>query len=412
MSRQLSRLRSRRAALITAAVGAASVLVPSLGRAAMTVSLSAAPLGTAGTFTSSSFLTRDANSTDVPIYVYATVTGANTVTTGSGTTATAPVTTGDFDGLQYLYYNILNSGANELAGGLDTVNVPVLNATLGFGATGPDISGNSSGGAQVGKVQNIPNGVSLGANASSVAMTDYAKPRAAQPVWDNNYTFNQSTGMYTYRNDGTNIIVNGNSVSFLVETLNFKPTAFNASTPTSRVQTTFTVQVPTLTGVAYAGTNYFLDSNTSGPATAGSLAAVTKTAYTAGSGVTVVDSLSADANGDGRVDGSDLAIVLGHFGVTTPLVSNGNFNATTDPVVDGSDLALVLGNFGENLSPVTPGSATNSVFADAALFADPAAVNLLKSYGFTPVAAVPEPGSIALIAAVGAASVARRRRRR
>jgi hypothetical protein len=47
-----------------------------------------------------------------------------------------------------------------------------------------------------------------------------------------------------------------------------------------------------------------------------------------------------DANGDGSVDGSDLAIVLGAWGT-----AGGDLNE--DGQTDGSDLAIVLGAWGQ-----------------------------------------------------------------
>ena len=49
----------------------------------------------------------------------------------------------------------------------------------------------------------------------------------------------------------------------------------------------------------------------------------------------------ADINGDGIVDGADLARVLGAWGTDAP---GGDVNG--DGIVDGADLALVLANWG------------------------------------------------------------------
>src|SRR6185436_16030720 len=52
-----------------------------------------------------------------------------------------------------------------------------------------------------------------------------------------------------------------------------------------------------------------------------------------------------DANGDGIVELSDLAILLSHFGTTSGATfADGDF--TADGVVDLTDLALLLGSFG------------------------------------------------------------------
>jgi probable HAF family extracellular repeat protein len=84
--------------------------------------------------------------------------------------------------------------------------------------------------------------------------------------------------------------------------------------------------------------------------------------------VTVVHNLG-DANGDGRVDVNDLTIVLSNYGQTGCAWSQGSMDGDPTGTVDINDLTIVLANFG-----TTYGSASG-------------------------VAAVPEPGTAALIAA-------------
>jgi hypothetical protein len=88
-----------------------------------------------------------------------------------------------------------------------------------------------------------------------------------------------------------------------------------------------------------------------------------------------------DANLDGRVDLSDLSIVLNNFGQSSLSWTHGNFDYTS--AIDLSDLSAVLNNFGY----ITPaGSASQSV-----------------------VTAVPEPASFALIGFSGTLLWRRRR---
>ena len=85
-----------------------------------------------------------------------------------------------------------------------------------------------------------------------------------------------------------------------------------------------------------------------------------------------------DANGDGKVDVNDLTIVLTNFGQTGTTWSQGEF--TGDGTVDVNDLTIVLSNYG-----TTHGA------------------------GIT---AVPEPGSLAMVAALLFAMVLGTARRR
>ncbi len=92
-----------------------------------------------------------------------------------------------------------------------------------------------------------------------------------------------------------------------------------------------------------------------------------------------VNGLLGDANGDGKVDLSDLNIVLNNLGTTSSLRSNGNFDGAA--TIDLTDLNDVLNNLGTSLT-------TN-----------------------ISVGAVPEPASLGLLAAGGAVLAASRRRR-
>src|SRR5206468_4270348 len=151
-----------------------------------------------GTGQTKQFLDPSKNGTDIPVYVYATVTGANAVNDGGSgpPPANLAATTGNFQGVQYLFYNILNSGTNEIPGvvGNGTVGAaPQLNATVGFNANG----------ASAGKVQNIAGGLSIG---SSTTLADIADPRASRMVWDNASVSGQWLG-----NDGKQIVLSNSN---------------------------------------------------------------------------------------------------------------------------------------------------------------------------------------------------------
>jgi hypothetical protein len=442
MSNAMSRSKSRWKGALLAAV-ATAVVSPLAANASMSVGVYLNPLDSASP-KSLIYITPDQTGTAIPLYVYATVTGVNPVTSTSGTTS-APISSGDFNGLQYLYYNLQATGGSVsgLTGGITSTT---LNSTLGFDSTeNTDPGGNTSGGtaAQAGLIDLAPGStlaagttmVAVGAptafNASgavsSSAMTQFAKPRAGGPVWSNYSTFNASNSPpYTYANDGTNIIIgtgsNGlatNQVAFLVETIKFTPSAFNPSSPSNLVSTSFSIGTPfnsgggsILNSTSYAASNSFADSpvsaSTYSSTSGSSLATLTSSNYSAGHSVTITDTMNGDAQALGNVGPGDLGLVLGHFGLVDTKWADGNFlyysngNSTIGP----GDLGLVLGSFGLNI-----GALPSEMPADPELLADPSAVALLESYGVTPVSAVPEPASFGVIGLLAAAGLGRRRRR-
>jgi hypothetical protein len=93
--------------------------------------------------------------------------------------------------------------------------------------------------------------------------------------------------------------------------------------------------------------------------------------------------LAGDANGDGKVDINDLTIVLSNYGQTGSAWSQGDLNG--DGKVDINDLTVVLSNYGQTLHAAGAG-----------------------------VAAVPEPGVLALLGAglAGLLVCARRKHRK
>ena len=388
--------------LSAAALAAAAVGGPLPTRASITLNLQF-PGGT-----TTKLIGGDQTNTDVPIQVWATVTGTQTINPVpvAGTSSNDPQVQsgpGDyFDGLQYAYYNVVNSNAANtyVAGGIDTAagKGPTLNATL-FSAYG----------SQAGAVPNTVGGISVG---SSTKVTDLAKPRSAAAVFDDQSSYNQSAHLYQeLGNDGVNIATNGKSASFLLETINFKPTAYNATN-----KTTFSLSIPSAAFTQSAATdlsqaNWFQD------VTSQNLGTGTPPSSTVGGGgpqsgtpsvgtsVVIQDTLAGDANLDGTVNFIDLTTVLQNFNVATSSFARGDFNH--DGIVNFTDLTTVLQNFNISLLPVTPSVVT----ADAAVLADPRAVSLLKAYNLYPsdTTAVPEPASTALLALASGALLARRR---
>jgi hypothetical protein len=83
-----------------------------------------------------------------------------------------------------------------------------------------------------------------------------------------------------------------------------------------------------------------------------------------------VQRLFGDANGDGKVDLTDLSTILNNFGSTTAFWSQGNFDGAS--TIDLTDLSDVLNNFGTSV----PGSSVG---------------------GASPAEAVPEPASLGVL---------------
>ncbi len=390
--------------LLSAGVVAASAaLLAPAARATMTLNLRLASGAT------TMLLGGDQDNTDIPVQVWATVTGSSTISpvpvAGDYASNPSPTTNGVFDGLQYVYYNVTNSNAagNYITGGIDATSGegPTLNPTLKFNGNG----------SQPGDVPNTPGGISVG---SSSSITLVAKPRSAAAVFDNDTALNQSSGKYhVYGNDGANITTSGTSASFLLETVSFKPTAFS-----SLSKTTFSLALPTDALVASgaghdAVANWFEDAaNQSTRAKADGSSATVNTAWTVGTTVTFQDTLAGDANLDGSVNGLDLSALAANFGKTGGATfAQGDFNG--DGAVNGLDLSALAANFSQSIGTITPSLAAASTYPEALAIvntADPGFVSSVDA-GLS-VSAVPEPGTAAALGLGVAASLARRRRAR
>jgi len=171
---------------------------------------------------------------DIPVLVYGTVTGVNPVT------QTVGATTGNFDGLDYAYYDIISSvgSGGALMGGIDSgasnaAHAPTLEGL--FGAVG----------SQSGTVQDL-NGDGIADLGSESVLSQIPKPRA------NFDTYNNYGGTAPY------VIVGGandNSVSFLLETIYFQ-----TGSSLSVGQSTTLNPMPFETPIPYVQCNYFMDS--------------------------------------------------------------------------------------------------------------------------------------------------------
>jgi len=365
MSNAMSLSKSRWKGALLATVAATAFAPLAVKAQTMNLSLSLSPLGDTTAYGGPGFdggapgslggYAQGPSTTEVippdqvtPIYVYATITG------------TQAMTSSYVNGLQFAYFNVVNSAGINASEG--TIVSATPNAALGFIANGSQagVANYSSGTLSVG---------------STTALTAIAKPRAATGVWS------------TAAADGTNVIVSGNSVSFLIETLQYQPAATSSSyTANGGATATFSLAQPTLVASPYVESNFFVGAPSATNASVGT--SYTHTSYgITGTGVTLIDAEPGDAALAGTVDSTDLITELGNFekGITGWV--NGDFDQQSS--VDSTDLIDTLGNFEKPY-----GTPAGVVVGPAALIGG---------------SSVPEPTILALIPLAGAALLRRRR---
>jgi len=362
MSNAMSKSKSRwKGAMLAAIAGA--VATPMLAKAqSMQVGLYLNPIGTTPA------VHEYIEPYDpVNLYVYATVTGTSS--------PSAAYT----DGLAYLYFNVNAAYVGNQSFGSFTAATPTapFNGNASFNNSG------AQGGNISSTITTTPT-IVVG-DPSNIALM--AKPRAASQVY-----WNSSTG------SAPNVVVNGNSVSFLVETLTYTPNTAAINNYWSNVTlaaatanpntVSFNVSVPAVTS-PYAGSNYFVGlNNPSAGQPAGS--SNTSTAYSStGTTVSLTNALPGDVNLDGTVNSADSAIIFG----------NGHFNATDvslgvsgvaawqagdinhDGTINSADSAIVFGNgmFNQSLggAPAGLAGATAQIGGGASAVPEPASLGLL-----------------------------------
>jgi hypothetical protein len=315
-----------------------------------------------------------------------------------GTSSSQPNTTsGNYDGIQFAYYNVTNTYTTQTNGTIDTATnfAPTLN-TLGG-------TGFAANGSQSGLVQNIANGISVGSSNTTDPSTGIVFARAGSPVFDNYFTFSAANQTYTeYGNDAAGDIYlsnNNESASFLLETLYFKPSFttsnFTASTPSTRILTTFSISPVTFSNTSeYHDANWFQDqANQSSPTS------VQNGAYSAGTSVSFVNTLAGDTNNDGSVTFSDLLTVAQYYGQTNTNWTEGDFNG--DGTTNFADLLALAQNYNQTL--------TTAQAADL----DAVSPSFVQNWDAALAQVqVPEPASLGLLAAAGGAFLCGRRRRR
>lgn len=312
-----------RAGILTAAAVMAVGLGVSAAQANLVLDLavhdSSLPAGTKGPTS-----TTVSPSGSVTLDVWGTVTGA-----GTGN-----------QGIQDAFFGVLNGGT---VGSLSTVTLQSP-----FTGVATDVAGVTT--SYHGDVY-----PTTASPAGSIGGTDSAKA--------DGWVFARST----------NMTIVGNGVATLLGQLTFTPTA---STGTANLTINPRTAVNSLVVPAvWQEDNTEKDTGVNGGGT-----------LTIGSGVSIniqaTVSLIGDYNHDGFVGGSDLDIVLGHWGQNVPAGNTSLGDGSGDGFVGGDDLDQILGHWGQGTPPTAPAG----------------------------LSAVPEPASLGLLGLGGLSLLARRRR--
>jgi hypothetical protein len=114
-----------------------------------------------------------------------------------------------------------------------------------------------------------------------------------------------------------------------------------------------------------------------------------------GGGLLIKLTLRGDANLDGAVDFNDLVTLAQHYNTTNQYWDTGDFNY--DQSVDFNDLVAIAQNYNSTFAPAAPIPGAPIGFDD----------DLARAF-----ASVPEPSTLATIAACGLAGMSRHRHRR
>jgi hypothetical protein len=359
MSNAMSMSKSRWKGALLATV-AASVLTPLAAHAqSMTVGITTNPLGggtSPNVYSGLSNVYIDPYDKDT-LYVYATVTG------------TAAPSASYVDGLNYLYYNI--NGVETGTAGLGSITSAVPSTLFGGGSFN-QTSGNTSpgAGAQGGAIGTLSTTPSV-VVGSTTTIGSIAKPRSAGDVYVSSTT-----------NSGSNIVVNGDSVSFLVETLTYTPNTTAVNANPSKVgaanSVAFNVSIPSVASYGpYTGANYFVGLPSTPAVGSSPGTSNTSTGYSAAAtGVTLTNALVGDVNLDGTVNGVDLSLVATKFNTNnTGGYIAGDLNE--DGVVNGIDFSDVATNFNTQLGPAPSGSAGPTSLVGGSV-PEPASLGLLS----------------------------------